>query len=131
VILLHFENERELLGYLSTYRDYYYELIQLEYEIGIHSPALQSDGGTGHSSKISQYNRNIERRNEIESYMSDIVSVVEKLHHVDNLSYVIMYHKFIRMMSLEDISSMMHYSMSSIAHTYYPHAKKKLLELCK
>ena len=45
MILLHFENERDLLGYLSTYRDYYYELIQLEYEIGIHSPSLQSDGG--------------------------------------------------------------------------------------
>lgn len=131
MILLHFENERELLGYLSTYRDYYYELIEIEHEIGIHSPALKSDGGAGHSSKISQYNRNIERRNEIESYMSDIVSVVEKLHHVDNISYVIMYHKFIRMMSLEDISSMMHYSMSSVAHKYYPEAKKKLLELCK
>lgn len=131
MILLHFENERELLGYLSMYRDYYYELIELEHEIGIHSPALSGDGSHAISSKASQYNRNIERRDEIESYMSDIVSVVEKLHHVDNLSYVIMYHKFIRMMSLEDISSMMHYSMSSVAHTYYPEAKKKLLELCK
>lgn len=131
MILLHFENERELLGYLSMYRDYYYELIELEHEIGIRSPALSGDGSHAISSKASQYNRNIERRDEIESYMSDIVSVVEKLHHVDNLSYVIMYHKFIRMMSLEDISSMMHYSMSSVAHTYYPEAKKKLLELCK
>lgn len=128
---MHFENERELLGYLSMYRDYYYELIELEHEIGIRSPALSGDGSHAISSKASQYNRNIERRDEIESYMSDIVSVVEKLHHVDNLSYVIMYHKFIRMMSLEDISSMMHYSMSSVAHTYYPEAKKKLLELCK
>lgn len=131
MILLHFENERELLGYLSMYRDYYYELIELEHEIGIRSPALSGDGSHAISSKASQYNRNIERRDEIESYMSDIVSVVEKLHHVDNLSYVIMYHKFIRMMSLEDISSMMHYSMSSVAHKYYPEAKKKLLELCK
>lgn len=126
---MHFENERELLGYLSTYRDYYYELIQLEYEIGIHSPALQSDGGAGHSSKISQYNRNIERRDELESRMNEVELVIEKLRPVDNSSYVIMYYKFIRNMSLESIALMMHYSKSTVSYRYHL-AKKKLFELC-
>lgn len=126
---MHFENERELLGYLSTYRDYYYELIQLEYEIGIHSPALQSDGGAGHSSKISQYNRNIERRDELGSRMNEVELVIEKLRPVDNSSYVIMYYKFIRNMSLESIALMMHYSKSTVSYRYRL-AKKKLFELC-
>lgn len=131
MIALHFETEREMLEYLSMYRDYYYELIELEHEIGIHSPDISNDGGSGHSNKIAQYNRNIERQRELEARMRDVELVIEKLHHIDNLSYVIMYHKFIRMMSLEAISLMLHYSMSSITHAYYPAAKKKLFELCQ
>lgn len=129
-MMMHFKNEREMLEYLSGYRDYYYELIEIEHEIGIHSPSLEKNSAS-HLSKIDQYNRNIERRNEIEKCMKEIISVVEKIHNEDNLSYVIMYHKFIRMKSLEDIAAMMHYSISAVAHNYYPRAKKKLLESCK
>lgn len=127
--MLHFENESDMLEYLLTYREYYYELSELEKEIGIHSPALSGDGGHPSSSKISQYNRNIERRDELESRMNEVELVIEKLRPVDNSSYVIMYYKFIRDMSLESIALMMHYSKSTVSYRYRL-AKKKLFELC-
>lgn len=126
---LHFENESDMLEYLLTYREYYYELSELEKEIGVHSPSQSGDGGHQNSSKISQYNRNIERRDELESRMKEVELVIEKLRPIDNQSYVIMYYKFIRIMSLESIAIMMHISKSTVSYRYRI-AKKKLFEIC-
>lgn len=61
--------------------------------------------------------------------MNEVELVIEKLRPVDNSSYVIMYYKFIRNMSLESIALMMHYSKSTVSYRYRL-AKKKLFELC-
>lgn len=125
-----FNSEKEMLSFLKSYRNTYYEWLVLEASTSVRSPIFSQDTKViGHSDTSSLYNRDIVRKQELEEHMREIEDVIERLRYLNQDSYRIMYFKFIRFKNLEEISCMLHYSLSHVKQTLYPNAKEELFNL--
>lgn len=127
-----FNSEKEMLSFLKSYRNTYYEWLVLEASTSVRSPVFSQDPKiTGYSDTSSLYNRDIVRKQELESHMKEVKDVVEKLRYLNQDSYRIIYFKFIRFKNLEEIACMLHYSLSYMKQSLYPKAKEELFGLVK
>ena len=127
-----FNSEKEMLSFLKSYRNTYYEWLVLEASTSVRSPIFSQDTkAIGHSDTSSLYNRDIVRKQELEEHMREIEDVIERLRYLNQDSYRIMYFKFIRFKNLEEIACMLHYSLSHVKQSLYPNAKEELFNLIK
>ena len=125
-------SKQELVKFLSGYRNAYYEWLVLDSYTYVRSVEFSDETRTtAHADTSSIYNRDMKRKQELEEYMREIEDAIEKLRKYNQDSYRIMYFKFIRLKSLEDIACMLHYSLSHVKQTLYPKAKEDLFNLIR
>ena len=131
-MMMRFKTKQEMLDTLSEYKRYINEYDYISSQLDVHSvPTDRDNSSTGHGDKVHAYNDIIARRDEIDAKLRDIELMVSSLKSVDDMSYRIIWYKFIDGMTLEDISVMLCYSLSHIQHNLYPKAKRQLFELYK
>lgn len=127
-----FNSEKEMLSFLKSYRNTYYEWLVLEASTSVKSPIFSQDPKiTGYSDTSSLYNRDIIRKQELEEHMREIEDVIERLRYLNQDSYRIIYFKYIRFKNLEEIACILHYSLSHVKQSLYPKAKEELFDLIK
>lgn len=129
--MIKFNSEKEMIAFLRSYRNSYYEWIALQAYTDVHSPVYSdTPKGMTYSDKASTYNHDIARKEELEKQMEEINNLIEKLHYINQDYYRTLYFKFVRFKSLEEIAIMLHLSERTI-YRVYAKAKKELLKLEK
>lgn len=124
-----FNTKEEMMYALSDYKRYLNEYEHLTSKLSIHSPSFGGIPSQNHADKSHVYNDTIARRDEVDAKLKEIESMVLSLKAIDDMSYRIIWYKFIEGMTLEDISDMLCYSLSHIQHVLYPKAKSLLFEM--
>lgn len=125
-----FETIEDMLKYLSAYRTCYYMWIALDAEATeVQSPKLDNIPGASHTELSKRWNSRIQKKLDYEALMESIRNDIDKLYAFDITSFSILNEKFIRFKTLEEISLMLHYSLSHMKNELYPRAKRQLFEL--
>lgn len=125
-------SKQEMIKFLSSYRNDYYEWLVLESYTYVRSVGLSEEPRISRKINTSSiYNRDMSRKHELEEHMREVEDAIEMLREFNHDSYRIMYFKFIRFKSLEDIACMLHYSLSHVKQTMYPKAKEDLFNLIR
>ncbi|OUC52515.1 hypothetical protein B7939_00915 [Eggerthia catenaformis] len=121
-----FNSEKEMIAFLRSYRNSYYEWIALEASINVKSPMFSDfPSDFDYSDKVSTYNRDIVRKEELETQMREISDIIELLRDVNQDYYRTLYFKFIKFKTLEEIACMIHVSERTM-YRLYRSAKKAL-----
>lgn len=127
--MIKFKGEKEMIAFLRSYRNSYYEWIALKDSINVKSPMFfDFPSNFDYSDKVSIYNRDIVRKEELETQMREISDIIELLRDVNQDYYRTLYFKFIKFKTLEEIACMIHVSDRTM-YRMYKKAKKKLFQL--